>query len=219
MGYAFIASVAAGAGANPDVTNTTEANMLGANTFFILVASFPASGTPVPSDSETNTYELIGQQTGDTLISVFMAKNATASATQTFHATLTDGFMGVVALGFSGGHPSDPVDAEWSNTNGVASSFNFGLTVNPSEANTLAIVSIAIENAFTVQGTTGFAGTQTPYVLNENYGCAGMYKIMTIPEALDPTTFFTGTVNFSARIDLFLSAEGGDIILMGDGLT
>lgn len=223
MGYTFINSASAGSGGNANVTSTTATSMAGADFFVFIVASLPASGTPVPTDSQGNTWTLVGQQTGDTLISVFMAKNAISSASQTFTSTLTAGLMGVVVLGFSGSDLVDPYDSEALNTNGVGSSFNFGIPIAPAELNSVAVLAIAIENAQTVSGVSDdFAGAQTSYVVGENYGCAGLYKIVPTPISLNPTTTFTGSVNFSARLDIFLSAENGSgaaIVLMGDGLT
>jgi hypothetical protein len=218
MAYGVIAHTVKQAGADHTTVTTDPLNTTSADSLFVVVSDF-TSGTPMASwltDSAGNSFGLLSgtsqENTANTRIRVYYAKDSQTGASHTFTYTAAGGlqvYPTILVLACSGGHLTAITDQENGLTTGGASSLATG-SITPSEDNELVVTGVSSLDGGTMTAPSGFTlADQGPYMSgNGGIGGALAYKIQTTAAAVNPSWGFSSSTEASAFVASFHAAAG-----------
>jgi hypothetical protein len=179
--------VQAGSGSATSVT-TSAINCTGANWLVMATALDNSSGSPMVSDSSSNTWNTsLGSQTGGgQTIKFYYAENATVSASQTFTLSVSGStnFISIAVACFSGVSTTGSHDQENSGSSLSGTNASTG-NITPLVANELIISSNAFNTAISVptfSSSSGNTFTQTDGAVTiggQAYGIEVIYFVQT----------------------------------------
>jgi hypothetical protein len=192
MAFALVAHTAAASTNNTSVTtgaiDTTGANLI------VLVTSEDVTKTPVPTDSNGNSYTNLTKFGAATSpgVTIWYKLSPIVGAGHTFTNTPSGGgnsFPAIAVLAFSGAG-SAGVDASQNGSTGTANTRQPG-SITPSENNEVVIASSGWNGAIGVASAVINGGFNSPPDQvdsgSNNYGAAISYLIQTSAAAANPT--------------------------------
>lgn len=182
---------------------TTAANMAGAN-FCAASVSWYNAGTPVLSDSSSNTWTFVHNESffGTANSDTYYAKNATTTSSMTFTLSTNPGAITVIC--FSGVDTTAPFDtSNAGNTTGSA-------TIQPGSVTPAAANSVVVTFSYFESGTVSINAPFTLTTQSVGFGSAGAYEIQTTATARNPTwTDSVSQTRINAQIMVFQVSAGG----------
>lgn len=179
-------AVSSGTAATTAAINNTGAN-------FLIMACIGQNGNVLtPSDSLTNTWAGLTQQS-DTIsvVKFFYVENATVGASQTFTCTSTSVAVTTLAASFSNVHTSSSFDVQ----NGAADTGASQTTMQPGSVtpgvnnellvtalnwSNSSVTTVSIDSSFTITDTRDYSG-------GTNFGGSMAYFVQGTAGALNPT--------------------------------
>jgi hypothetical protein len=185
-------------------------NTLGAS-LIVVGVSEASSGLVTLSDSLSNTWVGLTEQTGTPACRLYYCANPLVGASHTFTATGTAMLSVLSVAWFSGTQRALPFDVQ----SGVANAaFVNGAqpgSLLPSNSNALVVSAYAWVSALTVTSVTGMTITdQTNFAALANYGGGLAYAAQSGPATpMNPSWNFTATIGGSVVAATFRASWGG----------
>jgi hypothetical protein len=180
--------------ANPNSVTTGAIDTTTATLLVMVVSSYEAVASPTVSDSASNaSWQGLTAQgsSGSAECRMFYHANPSTSATHTFTAAVTTGFLSVAVFTFAGTATSLPFDLETGTTVASVATIQPG-SLTPSADDYVVINGIAWQSANTWTIDGGYSTPeQLDFASGLYFGVAGAYLIQTSAAASNPT--WTGT--------------------------
>lgn len=206
---AAIARVANATGAGANTFTTSSINSSTAN-FIACGLSENGSGSVTLSDSNTNTWNKLTEQTGTPAVVIYYATNPTVGAGHTFTATGSSIFSVLNCTAYSGAATTTPFDIESGTFGGAFINTAQPGSVTPGANNELVYTAFGWSASMTMTSVTGFnIINQTDFTGGVNYGGGTADQIQTTATAVNATWNFSGTVGGSVVQAVFKVGGAG----------
>jgi hypothetical protein len=210
MSYAFIGHISA---AGPNTFTSSALDTTGAD-FIAIVVTENTAGSATISDSKSNTWNILSEQTNSinpSCVIYYAAATGKTGSGHTFTATGSSIFSVLTVMAFSGAKVSAPIDVQAGT--GGAGFVNTAApgSITPTEDNELIISGFAWNAAMTITSVTGAtAFFQTNFTGGTNYGGGGAYVIQTTAGAINMAWNFSGSVAGNIVTASFKAAPASD---------
>lgn len=219
MAIALVAKIAAGSSDGLSVTTGTI-DTTGA-TLLVAVATGTGSADPTISDSKSNSWTELTDETvpGGESVRLFYSIPSSVGAGHTVTVDDSGHRPSVVFYSFSGTHATTPFDQESAGGNNFGSTVQPG-SVTPSEDNCVIVQGVAfnVNGTFSINGSYTHTGDGTDYISNDGtnrHGVGGAYLIQTTATATNPTWTHNPGSSSLAAVGAVFKAAGGAVTTRG----